>query len=385
MIEDYISKYSEEQDDVLSWLEKQTNLRTNHARMLCGNIEGKLLEFITSMIGAKNILEIGTFTGYSTICLARGTSNDGIIDAIEINDELEDLIREGYARAGVEKKINLIFGNAIEIIPKLNKEYDLVFIDANKREYCDYYNAIINKVRLGGYIIADNVLWSGKVENNKLENAKDPQTQGILLFNQMVKNDKRVENIILPLRDGINIIKKINHNNIKQASDNYYIRRAVKSDIPIIQSIANISFRATYKDILSKEQLEWMLNWMYSNESLIFQMEHDHTFFILYYNNVPSGYISIERQEKSLFHIQKIYLLPEVQKKGLGKALIQHGIDFISSFKIKHCKIELNVNRNNGAVGFYEKMGFKIDRSGDFDIGNGYYMNDYIMIKELHL
>jgi Predicted O-methyltransferase len=209
MIEDYISKYSEEQDDVLSWLEKQTNLRTNHARMLCGNIEGKLLEFITSMIGAKNILEIGTFTGYSTICLARGTSNDGIIDAIEINDELEDLIREGYARAGVEKKINLIFGNAIEIIPKLNKEYDLVFIDANKREYCDYYNAIIDKVRLGGYIIADNVLWSGKVENNKLENAKDPQTQGILLFNQMVKNDKRVENIILPLRDGINIIKKL--------------------------------------------------------------------------------------------------------------------------------------------------------------------------------
>lgn len=379
MQEDYINLHSCKQDEVLDWLEKQTNLRTNHARMLCGHVEGKLLEFITSMLHAKNALEIGTFTGYSAICIARGLAKNGLLDAIEINDELEDLIREGFKKADLTNKINLIIGDALEELPKLNRLYDFAFIDANKREYCDYYDIVISKMHPGGYIIADNVLWSGKIESDI---PHDAQSNGIHLFNEKIVNDPRVENIILPIRDGINILR------VKEKQINtpeYSFKQASKSDIPIIQEIANITFRDTYQKILSHEQLEWMYNWMYSKESLQFQMEHDHTFFIIKIKKegsdafVPVGYISIEKQEKKLFHLQKIYLLPAMQGKGLGKVLIDKGIDYVKSFGLKSCKIELNVNRSNKAVDFYKKMGFTIEKSGDFDIGNGYYMNDYIM------
>ncbi len=195
-----------EQDSVLAWLERQTNLRTNHSRMLCGPVVGKLLEFISGMIAPNNILELGAFTGYSSICLARGLKPGGHLDSIEINDELEDLILEAHERAGLQDKITLHIWDAKEIITTLDKQYDLVFIDANKREYCKYYDLVFDYVRPGGYILADNVLWDGKVYSDPLPT--DAQTQGIYKFNEMVKNDPRVENVIIPLRDGLNLIRK---------------------------------------------------------------------------------------------------------------------------------------------------------------------------------
>lgn len=207
MMEDYIAAYSQPQDRVLAWIEKQTHLRTNHARMLCGPVEGKLLEMISGMISPRRILEIGVFTGYSSICLARGLKEGGMLDALELNDELEDLIREAYRRADLEDRIRLYIGDAKEIIPGLDPEaYDLVFIDANKREYTRYYDLVWDKVRPGGYILADNVLWNGKVFSEHAP--ADAQTRGIMEFNERVKNDPRVENVILPLRDGLNMIRK---------------------------------------------------------------------------------------------------------------------------------------------------------------------------------
>ncbi|MEF9930914.1 MAG: O-methyltransferase [Bacteroidales bacterium] len=208
-MEDYIKKYSSEQDSVLMWLEKQTHLRTNHARMLCGPVEGKFLELISKMISPMAILEIGAFTGYSAICLARGLRSGGILDSLELNDELEDLILEAHKRANLADRIKLHIGDAKETIAKLKeagRKYDLVFIDANKREYCAYYNLVFNLVNQVGYIIADNVLWDGKVYANPMPT--DAQTIGICNFNEMVKNDTRVENVILPLRDGMNMVRK---------------------------------------------------------------------------------------------------------------------------------------------------------------------------------
>ncbi len=202
----YIDTFSSEQDAVLAWLERQTNLRTNHSRMLCGPVVGKLLEFISRMIAPTNILELGAFTGYSSICLAKGLKENGHLDSIEINDELEDLILEAHQKAGLQEKITLHIGDAKEIITKLDKQFDLVFIDANKREYCEYYNLVFDYVKPGGYILADNVLWDGKVYSNPVPS--DAQTQGIYKFNEMVKNDCRVENVIIPLRDGLNLIRK---------------------------------------------------------------------------------------------------------------------------------------------------------------------------------
>ena len=207
MMEDYIAAYSQPQDRVLAWIEKQTHLRTNHARMLCGPVEGKLLEMVSGMISPRRILEIGVFTGYSSICLARGLKEGGMLDALELNDELEDLIREAYRRADLEDRIRLYIGDAKEIIPGLDPEaYDLVFIDANKREYTRYYDLVWDKVRPGGYILADNVLWNGKVFSEHAP--ADAQTRGIMEFNERVRNDPRVENVILPLRDGLNLIRK---------------------------------------------------------------------------------------------------------------------------------------------------------------------------------
>lgn len=208
-LNEYIEKYSTGQDEVLAWLQKQTHLRTNHARMLCGPAEGKLLEFISRMIAPEAILEIGAFTGYSAICLARGLKEGGLLDSLELNDELEDLILQAHERAGLTGKIQLHIGDAKETIGKLKesgKMYDLVFIDANKREYGRYYDLLFNLVRPGGYILADNVLWDGKVYADPLP--ADAQTLGIHTFNKQVSEDTRVENIILPIRDGLNIIRK---------------------------------------------------------------------------------------------------------------------------------------------------------------------------------
>ena len=205
----YLTAYSQEQDPVLQWLQKQTNLRTNHARMLCGPVEGKLMEMLSGMIQPSNILEIGAFTGYSAICLARGLKEGGMLDSLELNDELEDLILQAHGKAGLADKITLHIGDAKQTLKTLKEQgkmYDLVFIDANKREYPAYYELVFDMVRQGGYILADNVLWDGKVYQENVP--QDAQTQGIFKFNEIVKEDSRVENVIIPLRDGMNLIRK---------------------------------------------------------------------------------------------------------------------------------------------------------------------------------
>ena len=210
LLNKYLTDFSSEQDSVLGWLQKQTNLRTNHARMLCGPVEGKLMEFVSRMVAPMAILELGAFTGYSAICLARGLREGGVLDSLELNDELEDLILEAHQKAGLQDKIKLHIGDAKQTIEKLRaqgKMYDLVFIDANKREYPAYYNLVFDLVRPGGYILADNVLWDGKVIGEDIP--KDAQTQGIYNFNKMVKEDPRVENVIIPLRDVLNLIRKL--------------------------------------------------------------------------------------------------------------------------------------------------------------------------------
>lgn len=207
LAEDYISEVSSEPDDALKWLIRQTNIRTNHSRMLSGQILGKTLEMISYMVEPVNILEIGTFTGYSAICLSKGLTSEGHLDTIEINDELEDLIKEAFEKAKVSDRISLHHGDASKILPELDKVYDLVYIDANKREYCKYFELVIDKVRPGGFILADNVLWDGKVLLEPMPS--DAQTIEIARFNEMIKKDHRVENVLIPIRDGLNIIRKL--------------------------------------------------------------------------------------------------------------------------------------------------------------------------------
>ena len=206
----YIREHSTQQSEALRWVEKQTNIRTNHARMLSGSVQGELLRMLVKMSGAKRVLELGTFTGYASICLASALPEDGHLDTLELNDELEDLIREGFERAVVSDRISLHIGDCKKTLQEFKNEvfrqYDMVFIDANKREYCDYYELVFPLVRPGGWILADNVLWDGKICAETI--SQDRQTQGILAFNEMVAADPRVENVILPLRDGLNIIYK---------------------------------------------------------------------------------------------------------------------------------------------------------------------------------
>ena len=204
---EYLNAHSTPASEALQWLERQTHLRTNHARMLCGQQVGSLLSLISRLAKPENILELGVFTGYSTICLAEGLAEGGTIHAVEINDELEDLIREGYAKAGITDKVELHFDDAKEIIPSLDCRFDLVYIDANKREYSEYYKLVFDKVVPGGLILADNVLWNGKVLQEPMP--EDAQTRGIAAFNDMVAADSRVEVSILPVRDGLSIIRKL--------------------------------------------------------------------------------------------------------------------------------------------------------------------------------
>ncbi len=207
--ERYIRAHSTPQGEALSWLERQTHLRTNYPQMLSGAVQGRFLTLLAALTGARNILEIGTFTGYSAICLASGMLPDGHLDTLEINDELEDLIREGFRRAGVSEKISLHIGDAKETLKALRqagKVYDLVFIDANKREYPDYYDAVFDMVRPGGCILADDVLWDGKLYGAEIPG--DSQSRGISAFNDMVRNDPRVEVVMLPIRDGLSLIRK---------------------------------------------------------------------------------------------------------------------------------------------------------------------------------
>ena len=205
----YIEDHASTPSQALEWVVKQTHIRTNHARMLSGAIQGQILRMLAQMTGATDILELGTFTGYSAICLASALPEDGHLDTLELNDELEDLILEGFDRAGLADKIELHIGDCKETVLRLKEEgrmYDIVYIDANKREYCEYYDLVFDMIRPGGLILADNVIWDGKVCQDPLP--QDKQTQSIVRFNDMVSSDPRVESVILPLRDGLNVIRK---------------------------------------------------------------------------------------------------------------------------------------------------------------------------------
>lgn len=202
----YLAGHSTVPTEALEWLEKQTNIHTNYPHMLSGSVQGQFLKMLVEITGASRVLEIGAFTGYSTICLALGLKEGGHVDTLEINDELEDLMREGWRRAGVEDRITLHIGDALETMSGLTGPYDLVFIDANKREYSRYYETVLPIVRTGGLIVADDVLWDGKVYDSAT--SCDSQTQELIFFNNFVASDSRVEVVMLPLRDGISLIRK---------------------------------------------------------------------------------------------------------------------------------------------------------------------------------
>lgn len=205
-IEQYILDHSDKEDPVLAELNRETNLKILRPRMLSGHLQGKILEMISKMIQPEKVLELGTYTGYSAICLAKGLKENGVLHTTEINDELEDFIMKYFKKAGIDNKTKLHIGDAKSIIEKLNTQFDLVFIDADKREYLQYYHLIFDYVKPGGFILADNVLWSGKVI--EMEEPDDEYTKGIFEFNEFIKNDDRIEKVILPLRDGLTLIRK---------------------------------------------------------------------------------------------------------------------------------------------------------------------------------
>ena len=209
-IDDNILNYSisnsEKESKLLNDLYRETYLKVLNPRMISGHYQGRILSLISKIISPKKILEIGTYTGYSAICLCEGMDKDGILHTIDNNKELVEIQNKYFKRANLKDKIVQHSGDAKNIIPSIDEEFDIVFIDADKESYPEYYDLIINKVRTGGIIIADNILWSGKILE-KVE--KDDQaTKSIIEFNNKIIEDDRVKNIILPIRDGLNIIRK---------------------------------------------------------------------------------------------------------------------------------------------------------------------------------
>ena len=202
----YIRRHSTLPSEALLWIEKQTNIRTNYPRMLSGPVQGELLKMLVEISGAERVLEIGSFTGYSSACMALGLPEGGHIAALELNDELEELMREGWERAGVSDLITLHLGDAVQTLGSLDGGYDFAFIDANKRQYLEYYELVLPLMRSGGLIVADDVLWDGKVYADIPSG--DAQTRALLEFNDRVASDPRVEVVMLPLRDGLSLIRK---------------------------------------------------------------------------------------------------------------------------------------------------------------------------------
>ena len=205
-IEDYIRKNSSKEPEILKDLNKETYLKVLNPRMLSGHIQGRFLSIITKLIKPKKILEIGTYTGYSAICMAEGLIENGIIHTIDINEELISIQNKYFAKSKCNNSIIQHVGDARNIIKNINEEFDVVFLDADKENYIEYYELVIEKVKKGGLIIADNVLWTGKVVEPEKDD--DELTQYLIDFNKMINEDDRVENIILPLRDGLNVILK---------------------------------------------------------------------------------------------------------------------------------------------------------------------------------
>lgn len=203
LLEDYIQDSSENEPDILKKLSRETHLKVIQPRMITGHFQGRVLSMLSKIIHPKNILEIGTYTGYSAICLAEGLQNEGQLHTIDINEELTDFQRRYFDKSGFGPQIVQHTGNALEIIPHLDKKFDLVFIDAEKREYPKYFEAVMEKTESGSVILSDNVLWSGKVVEPL--NEKDQATRMLLSYNQKLKEDPRIETVLLPIRDGLTL------------------------------------------------------------------------------------------------------------------------------------------------------------------------------------
>jgi len=205
-LDEYVCIHTSEEDDLLKELNRQTHLKVLQPRMLSGHFQGRFLSMISKMIQPNTILEIGTYTGYSALCLAEGLKKDGKLVTIDKNAELEEFVRNFFQKSAYSQNIDYVIADATKYIPTIKQSFDLVFIDADKGNYLNYYNLVIEMIPSGGYILADNVLWSGKVIEEKSMNDKD--TKAIMEFNSFVMNDNRVENVLLPIRDGLFLVRK---------------------------------------------------------------------------------------------------------------------------------------------------------------------------------
>jgi len=207
LLDEYVCAHTENEPAILKELNRKTHLSVLQPRMLSGHFQGRVLSMLSHMIKPENVLEIGTYTGYSALCFAEGIREGGKVITIDVNEELEDLVREYIDKAGKNDKIDYRIGDAMEIIPTLSEQFDVIFIDADKKNYCNYYDLVFDKVKTGGYIIADNVLWSGKVlEDNE---TLDRETKILMDYNNKVHNDDRVQEVLLPIRDGLMIARKL--------------------------------------------------------------------------------------------------------------------------------------------------------------------------------
>jgi predicted O-methyltransferase YrrM len=205
IIDNYISNHTEKEPKLLQELNKETWQKILNPRMLSGAYQGRVLSLLSKLIRPKNILEIGTYTGYSALCLAEGLIKDGELFTIDKNEELENFTKKYFQKSSYKNNIKQIIGNAVEVIPTLNNTFDLVFIDADKTNYATYFDLVINKMNSGGIIISDNVLWSGKVVEEL--NPKDKDTKSIIAYNKKIAVDNRVETVMLPIRDGLTICR----------------------------------------------------------------------------------------------------------------------------------------------------------------------------------
>ncbi len=205
-INQYTHNHTQPESELLQRLNRETHTKVITPRMLSGHLQGRTLAMLSHMIKPSRILEIGTYTGYSAICLTEGMADDGKLITLDKNEELEEMVRKYFAEAGVEERIEFLLGEAMELIPDIEGPFDMVFIDADKENYYNYFKLVFDKVRSGGFIIADNVLWSGKVV--KSDNKIDKDTQAIIDFNRLVHEDDRVENVLFPIRDGLMVLRK---------------------------------------------------------------------------------------------------------------------------------------------------------------------------------
>jgi len=205
-LDQYITEHIMPEEGFLNELDRETNLTCFYPRMLSGHVQGKVLYMLCKMINPHRVLELGTYTGYSAISMGLALGEGALVYTIELQDEKEEIISKYIEKAGLTDKIVCLFGDALEILPTIDETFDLVFIDADKRDYTAYYRMVFDKVRPGGYIVADNILWDGKVVDPVEK--QDGQTRGIVEFNNMVQADDRVENVIFPFRDGMMVIRK---------------------------------------------------------------------------------------------------------------------------------------------------------------------------------